>query len=73
MVLTGKIGLQQWKRRKRTTKNEIWKFIKNRLNMRKISFKWLFCIKDDGKHKTRLFARVFEQEYSIDYHETYAP
>ena len=38
-----------------------------------VSTKWIFKVKSDGRHKARLVARGFTQQYGIDWHESYAP
>ena len=35
--------------------------------------KWVFRIKEDGLFKARLVIKGYEQEYNIDYHETFSP
>lgn len=56
-------------------KNKTWKYVnRNVAKDRKIlSSKWVFRIKESGKYKARLVIRGFEQEYDVDYKETFSP
>lgn len=38
-----------------------------------LSSKWVFKIKDDGRYKARLVIRGCEQQYGINYDETFSP
>lgn len=59
-------------------KNRTWKLVDKPEKKNVISVKWIYKIKTDAsgnhvKHKARLVARGFSQEYGIDYLETFAP
>ncbi|XP_033145473.1 uncharacterized protein LOC103839411 isoform X1 [Brassica rapa] len=59
-------------------KNKTWKLVDKPKKKNVISVKWIYKIKTDAngnhiKHKTRLVARGFSQEYGVDYLETFAP
>ena len=61
--------------------NQTWILVPRSEARNLLSCKWLFKIKDvvndDGtngvKYKARLVTRGFEQQYGVDYEETYAP
>lgn len=59
-------------------KNKTWELVDKPKNKNVISVKWIYKIKTDAndnhiKHKARLVARGFAQEYGVDYLETFAP
>lgn len=56
-------------------KNNTWNYInQNEVQEHNVlTSKWVFKIKDDGKYKARLVIRGFEQQYGIDYQETFSP
>lgn len=58
--------------------NNTWTLVPRPQNRNIVDCKWIFTIKYDefGKrvrHKARLVARGFSQEYMMDYNETFAP
>lgn len=58
--------------------NQTWTLVKRPNNQRIVDNKWIFKVKEnpDGsivRHKARLVARGFTQEYGIDYIETFSP
>lgn len=58
--------------------NKTWVLVKEPSNKNIIDSKWVFTLKNDvngncTKHKARLVARGFKQEYPNDYDKTYAP
>lgn len=58
--------------------NNTWTLVQKPVNRNIVDCKWIFTIKNDEygkplKHKARLVARGFSQEYLIDYNETFAP
>ncbi|KAL1223769.1 Retrovirus-related Pol polyprotein from transposon RE2 [Cardamine amara subsp. amara] len=59
-------------------KNGTWEMVKKPKEKNIISVKWIYRLKtnangDPIKHKARLVARGFTQEYGVDYLETFAP
>ncbi|CAA7062305.1 unnamed protein product [Microthlaspi erraticum] len=59
-------------------KNRTWRLVEKPEKKNIISVKWIYRIKtnangDPIKHKARLVARGFSQEYGVDYLETFAP
>ena len=59
-------------------KNKTWELVDKPKKKNVISVKWIYKIKTDAngnhiKHKARLVARGFSQEYGVDYLETFAP
>ncbi|KAG7599301.1 Integrase catalytic core [Arabidopsis suecica] len=59
-------------------KNKTWQVVARPKDKNVISVKWIFRLKTDAsgeaiKHKARLVARGFTQEYGVDYLETFAP
>lgn len=38
-----------------------------------MSARWVFKIKDDGRHRARLVVRGCEQQKGVDFNETYSP
>lgn len=57
--------------------NQTWELVPNQRDMKPISCKWVYKIKrhNDGsieRHKVRLVAREFSQEYGLDYDETFS-
>lgn len=59
-------------------KNKTWQVVERPSNKNVISVKWIFRLKTNAsgeaiKHKARLVARGFTQEYGVDYLETFAP
>ncbi|CAA7014800.1 unnamed protein product [Microthlaspi erraticum] len=59
-------------------KNKTWKLVDKPEKKNVISVKWIYKIKTYAngnhiKHKARLVARGFSQEYGVDYLETFAP
>lgn len=57
------------------SENDTWIYVdKNIVKDKKVlTSKWVFKVKDDGKYKARLVIRGFEQQYGIDFHETFSP
>lgn len=56
--------------------NETWELVPRRANMREITAKWIFKIKNDSegkRYKARLVARGFSQREGADYSEIFAP
>jgi hypothetical protein len=58
--------------------NGTWELVKCPTNANVVDCKWVYRIKHDSaseiiKHKARLVAQGFTQQYSIDYFDTYAP
>src|SRR5205814_8392106 len=58
--------------------NGTWIVVKKTKSMKIITAKWVFDIKRDVngnivRYKARLVARGFDQEYGIDYEDTFAP
>ncbi|KAL1213897.1 Retrovirus-related Pol polyprotein from transposon TNT 1-94 [Cardamine amara subsp. amara] len=59
-------------------KNGTWQMVKKPKDKNIISVKWIYRLKTNAngepiKHKARLVARGFTQEYGVDYLETFAP
>lgn len=59
-------------------KNSTWKLTELPLGKKKISIKWIFKTKykPNGKiqkHKARLLAKGYTQEYGVDYDEVFSP
>lgn len=56
-------------------KNGTWEVVNPEKvkNTKILTSKWVFRQKDDGRFKARLVVRGFEQEYGIDYAETFSP
>lgn len=56
-------------------KNNTWELVdeKEAIGIKTLSSKWLFNIKENGRYKARLVVRGFEQEYKVNYEETYSP
>lgn len=59
-------------------KNGTWQMVKKPKDTNVISVKWIYRLKTNAnrepiKHKARLVARGFTQEYGVDYLETFAP
>jgi hypothetical protein len=59
-------------------KNSTWTIVERNASMNIIGSKWIFKIKRDvnGKpvrHKARLVAKGFNQQYGVDYDETFSP
>lgn len=42
-------------------------------NVKPLTSKWVFKVKQDGKYKARLVIRGCEQRYGVDFEETYSP
>ncbi|KAH7644609.1 retrovirus-related pol polyprotein from transposon tnt 1-94 [Dermatophagoides farinae] len=53
-------------------KNKTWALVESPSNVRVISVKWVFTIKEDGRYRARLVARGFEQDDKSSY-DCYAP
>jgi hypothetical protein len=58
--------------------NKTWKVVDRTNNMNVIGSKWVFKKKRDAngtvqRYKARLVAKGYDQEYGIDYYETFAP
>ena len=71
---------ERWKRaiedeKMSLEKNQPWVYVdKKETEANKIlTGQWVFRIKANNKYKARLVIRGFEQEYGIDYTETYSP
>lgn len=59
-------------------KNDTWELVKRPVNKNVVGVKWIFRLKMEVegnvvKHKARLVARDFTQQYGVDYLETFAP
>ena len=59
-------------------KNHTWSVVKKKFDMNVIGCKWVFKKKRDAdgnvsKYKARLVAKGFNQQYGIDYQDTFAP
>jgi transposase InsO family protein len=59
-------------------KNKTWCVVERQNDMNVIGSKWVFKKKRDmsgnvSKYKARLVAKGFNQQYGIDYHDTFAP
>ena len=59
-------------------KNKTWELVKLPKEKEVIGLKWIYKTKynEDGsvqKHKARLVARGYSQEYGLDYRETFSP
>ncbi|KAL0367866.1 UNVERIFIED_CONTAM: Retrovirus-related Pol polyprotein from transposon TNT 1-94 [Sesamum radiatum] len=59
-------------------RNQTWELMPKPNNVKPISCKWVYKIKHhtDGsieRHKARLVARGFSQQYGLDYDETFSP
>lgn len=59
-------------------KNHTWDLVPKPPHVNIVGSKWIFKTKQnpDGsldKHKARLVARGFTQQYGIDYHDTFSP
>ena len=59
-------------------KNQTWELVPKPRDVKPISCKWVYKIKTrpDGsieRHKARLVARGFSQQYGLDYDETFSP
>lgn len=55
--------------------NKTWELIEKDViqNKKILSSRWVFKVKDDGRHRARLVIRGCEQIYGIDYEETFSP
>lgn len=58
--------------------NNTWELVEKPLNQKVIDCKWVFKIKSNPgdsieRFKARLVARGFNQEYGIDFDETFSP
>ncbi|KAL6327017.1 hypothetical protein AAG906_013184 [Vitis piasezkii] len=59
-------------------RNQTWELVPKPRDVEPISYKWVYKIKrrTDGsieRHKARLVARGFSQQYGLDYDETFSP
>ena len=59
-------------------KNDTWSVVRHTPNMNVIGSKWVYKIKRDAqgnvsKYKARLVAKGYDQQYGIDYKETFSP
>ncbi len=73
----------QWKQAieselKSINENNVWTIVKRPFDKIVIGTKWVFKIKKNAKnepekYKARLVAKGYNQEYGIDYNETFAP
>ncbi|KAL0458662.1 UNVERIFIED_CONTAM: Retrovirus-related Pol polyprotein from transposon RE1 [Sesamum latifolium] len=59
-------------------RNQTWELVPKLNDVKPISCKWVYKIKrrTDGsieRHKARLVARGFSQQYGLDYDETFSP
>lgn len=60
------------------TSNQTWELVEKPKDKRIIDCKWIFKIKQNTKgvverYKARMVARGFNQEYGVDYDETFSP
>jgi hypothetical protein len=53
--------------------HDCWETAPRPVDANAITIKWVHTVKADGKRKSRLVARGFNQEFGVDYNETYAP
>lgn len=63
---------------KSLNKNNTWEFVQRSADMEVIGCRWVFNIKNDergnpARYKARLVAKGYDQQYLIDYEETFAP
>lgn len=61
------------KEMKSLTKNQTWDLVPLPKGNRAIGCKWLFKVKDDGRHKARPMAKGFAQRKGIEYDDIFAP
>lgn len=63
------------KEKEALNKNNTWTYVNETElgNNKLLSNRWVFRIKDDGRYKARLVVCGNQQEYGIDYTETYSP
>lgn len=59
-------------------KNKTWSLVQRPTDKNVVSVKWIYRLKTDAngnvvRHKARLVARGFAQQYGVDYLETFAP
>ena len=59
-------------------RNQTWELVPKPRDLEPIACKWVYKIKrrTDGlieRHKARLVARGFSQQYGLDYDETFSP
>ena len=59
-------------------KNSTWELVRKPKNAELVTCKWVYKLKKrvDGtidRHKARLVARGFSQQYGADYEETFSP
>lgn len=59
-------------------KNKTWSLVQRPTDKNVVSVKWIYRLKTDSngivvRHKARLVARGFAQQYGVDYLETFAP
>ena len=52
--------------------NVTWKLVPLPAGRRAIKGRWVYSLKDDGRFKARWVAKGFEQQYGVDYEQTYA-
>ena len=52
---------------------KVWKLMDVDRNINLIGMKWVFKIKEDGRHKARLVALGYSQQYGFNYDDTYSP
>lgn len=59
-------------------RNQTWELVPKPKDVKPISYKWVYKVKrrtdrSIERHKARLVARGFSQQYELDYDETFSP